>query len=184
MITDATALKANEMTMRRAQDQAILASLTDPLTEMHNRRSILRRLDDLLAAARDKRYPLTVALLDLDHFKSIDDRHGHEVGDAVLRHFSAVVRRHIRPLDTVGRIGGEEFLLLMPNAQADGAQAVLERLGVAVGDKAPLPYTFSAGMAEARPGEPAQQALRRADTAMYAAKDGGRNRVVIAPAAA
>jgi diguanylate cyclase len=179
--TDVTALKTNEATMRSARDQAILASLTDPLTEMHNRRSILRRLDDLLAAAQGMRYPLTLVLLDLDRFKDINDRHGHAAGDAVLRHFSQVVRRQIRPLDTVGRLGGEEFLLLMPNALAGGAEMALARLRTALADDAPLPYTFSAGIAQAQPGETAQLALRRADTAMYAAKEAGRNRSMVAP---
>ena len=180
VITDVTALKANEATMRRARDQAILASLTDPLTELHNRRSILKRLDDLLAAAHDMRYPLTVALVDLDLFKQINDRHGHEVGDAVLRHFSAVMRRQIRPLDTVGRVGGEEFLLLMPNARADGAHAALARVRDAMATHAPLTYTFSAGIAQAMTGEPAHSILRRADAAMYAAKASGRDQVAIA----
>ena len=180
--TDVTALKANEASMRHARDMAILASLTDPLTDLHNRRSILRRLDDLLAVANGMRYPLTVALLDLDHFKRINDQHGHESGDAVLRHFSQALRRQIRPLDTAGRIGGEEFLLLMPNAQADGAEAVLARLRSAVGASAPLPYTYSAGIAQALPGETAQDTMRRADAAMYAAKAAGRDRCLIAPA--
>ena len=181
VITDVTALKANEATMRSARDQAILASLTDPLTELHNRRSILRRFDDLLAASQDMRYPLAVVLLDLDRFKNINDQHGHDLGDAVLRHFARVVRRQIRPLDTVGRIGGEEFLLLMPNASAAGADNALARLRTAIGQGAPLPYTFSAGIAQAERGESSQAALRRADAAMYAAKDAGRDRWLIAP---
>jgi diguanylate cyclase len=182
--TDVTALKANEATLRRARDQAILASLTDPLTDMHNRRSILKRLDDLLAVAQGMRYPLTLVVLDLDHFKSINDRHGHDVGDAVLQHFSTVVRRQIRPLDTVGRIGGEEFLLLMPNAHAEGADSALARLRQAIIADAPRPYTFSAGIAQVTPGEAAQAALRRADAALYAAKNAGRDRCLIAAHAA
>jgi diguanylate cyclase len=178
--TDVTALKANETTMRSARDQAILASLTDPLTEMHNRRSILKRLDDLLVVAHGMRYPLTVVLLDLDHFKLINDQHGHAVGDAVLRNFSQVMRRQIRPLDTVGRIGGEEFLLLMPNSRALGAHAVLARLRAALASEAPLPCTFSAGIAETQPGDTAQLTLRRADAAMYAAKGAGRDRSCVA----
>ena len=179
--TDVTALKANEASMRHARDMAILASLTDPLTELHNRRSILRRLDDLLAVANDMRYPLTMVLLDLDHFKRINDQYGHESGDAVLRHFSQALRRQSRPLDTVGRIGGEEFLLLMPNAQADGAEAALARLRSAVSATAPLPYTFSAGIAQVLLGENARDAMRRADAAMYAAKAAGRDCCLIAP---
>ena len=182
--TDVTALKANEATMRSARDQAILTSLTDPLTELHNRRSILKRLDDLLVVAQGMRYPLTVVLIDLDHFKLINDQHGHETGDAVLRHFAQVTRRQIRPLDTVGRVGGEEFLLLMPNSRAEGADTALARLRKALAIDAPLPYTFSAGIAEAAPGETAQLTLRRVDAAMYAAKGAGRDRSRISPFAA
>ena len=181
--TDVTALKTNEATMRSARDQAILASLTDPLTDLHNRRSILKRLDDLLVVAHGMRYPLTVVLLDLDHFKLINDQHGHETGDAVLRHFSHVVRRQIRPLDTVGRVGGEEFLLLMPNSRSEGADVALARLRAALASDAPLPYTFSAGIAQALPGETAQLTLHRADAAMYVAKGAGRDRFVVAPLA-
>lgn len=183
-MADITPLKVTEATLRRARDDAVIASMTDSLTRLYNRRFIFRRLHDLLISARELRLPLAVAMLDLDHFKRVNDLHGHAAGDDVLRHFAHQIQQQMRPLDVVGRIGGEEFLLVLPNCTAEGALPVLQRLRVRLGDgatRAPLPYTFSAGVAAAAAGESAADLVRRADVALYDAKGAGRDRLVVAP---
>ncbi len=183
VMTDITPLKLTEATLRRARDAAVLASMTDPLTRLHNRRFIFRRLGDLLTSTHDMRIPLTIVMLDLDHFKHVNDLHGHGVGDSVLKHFAQQVQRHLRPLDIVGRIGGEEFLMVLPNCDVRGALPVLERLRQRIADtrsQLPLAYTFSAGVTAAWPGDLPADVLRRADRALYEAKTTGRDRHVVA----
>ena len=121
LMADITPLKANETTLRRSHELALIASLTDGLTELPNRRHIFNRLDTLLATADQMRMPLSVAVLDIDHFKRINDAHGHAAGDRVLWRFARQLRRHMRPRAEVGRIGGEEFLVLLPNTSPLGA---------------------------------------------------------------
>ncbi len=178
---DVTPLKANEATLRQARDKAVVASLTDPLTNLYNRRFIFNRLRDLLASSRGMRVPLTVAAIDLDHFKLINDTHGHSVGDQVLKHFAQMTRKHLRPIDLVGRIGGEEFLVLLPNAEAAGAAQALARLRkllLATPSVSALPQlrlAFSAGLTTADAADSADQIYHRADRALYSAKAAGRN---------
>ena len=173
--SDVTALKRSEQTMRHAHADAMQAALTDSLTGASNRRHILSLAEQMLLP--DAR--LTVALLDLDHFKHINDGHGHHVGDAVLQHFCREALRHLRVGDRWGRYGGEEFLLLLPSADAQEGAGIVARLH-AMPSPADLPrYTFSAGVAQAGPGESLQRLLRRADEALYEAKASGRNRTVI-----
>ena len=182
---DVTPLKANEATLRQARDKAVVASLTDPLTNLYNRRFIFNRLRDLLASSRGMRVPLTVAAIDLDHFKLINDAHGHGVGDQVLKHFAQMTRRHLRPIDLVGRIGGEEFLVLLPNAEATGAVQALARLRAIFAAKSPVPslpqlrLTFSAGLTTADLADNADQIYHRADRALYSSKAAGRNRSTV-----
>lgn len=148
---------------------------TDALTGLSNRRA----LDDMLAAMAGA--PLGLLMLDLDHFKTINDTHGHAVGDAVLRNFSARVREQLRPTDVCVRWGGEEFVVLLPGASLAQAQEIGERLRQAV-VAAPLDggikATVSIGAAARRAGEDTDALLARADAAVYAAKHAGRDRVV------
>lgn len=183
--TDITALKANESTLRHAHEQAVQQSMTDALTGLHNRRFIFDHLDGLLVEARDMRYPLAVAMLDLDDFKQLNDRYGHSIGDRVLVHFAQTIRPQLRPMDLVGRVGGEEFLVVFPNATLDGARQALLRLHQAVADSTPvaeqpaLRYTFSSGLTLAQPQESSDQLFHRADVALYCAKAEGRSRNVV-----
>ncbi len=183
--TDISTLKANESTLRHAHLQAVQQSMTDSLTGLHNRRFIFDRLDELLAEARSMRFPLAVAMLDLDHFKRLNDTHGHSVGDQVLLHFAQIIRPQLRPFDLVGRVGGEEFLIVFPNAPLEGAQQALLRLHQAVADSVPVPeqpalrYSFSSGLAPAMPGDSSDQVFHRADLALYQAKAAGRGRSVV-----
>ena len=184
-LTDVSALKANEASLRHSRDQALLASLTASLTGLHNRRFIMRRLDDLLTSAREMRFPLSVVLLDLDHFKRVNDVHGHGVGDQVLQNFAGLLKRQVRPLDAAGRIGGEEFLLLLPNTAPAGASEVLKRLrttlraATLVPELPKLQASFSAGVCVAQTADIAHTLLERVDRALYAAKNCGRDTDVV-----
>jgi diguanylate cyclase (GGDEF)-like protein len=162
----------------------------DDLTGLHNRRYIMDVLSGLLARAERDGQPFSICIIDLDHFKRINDRFGHAAGDQVLVAFSRLVESELRGMDFVahnvadgasfGRYGGEEFILLLPATRLDGAQTCAERLrakqAAARHPAAPI-VTLSAGIAEHRPGEDSESLLRRADRALYEAKYAGRNRV-------
>ncbi|MCY7308194.1 MAG: diguanylate cyclase [Rhodoferax sp.] len=190
--TDVTSLKANEAELRRAHDVALVASITDPLTELPNRRCVFERLAERMAEASALRIPLTVAAIDLDNFKAINDNHGHAVGDQVLVWFARRLAASVRQHDAVGRIGGEEFLLVLANTGWEGAGRVLAGLRAALYEE-PLPFKsiglqvrFSAGVAEGQVGDSAESLCQRADQGLYQAKAEGRNRdcFVAAPSSA
>jgi two-component system cell cycle response regulator len=159
----------------------------DALTRISNRRYILTQLNALVSGARRHGRPLSVAVIDVDHFKSINDRYGHPVGDKVLVAVAGALRDHLRAEDHLGRLGGEEFLALLPDTDAAAAARVTEKLRLEVGgtlvdhDGEPLRVTVSIGTAT-WDGEAPEELLHRADAALYAAKEGGRDRAVAAPA--
>ena len=159
-------------------------AVTDELSGLPNRRSIMEALARSTALAERGVAPFCVALVDLDHFKQVNDALGHAAGDAVLQRFAMIAGRTIRETDLLGRWGGEEFLLILPGASSTTAQAVLQRLQAAVRDTvlAGRAVTCSAGVAGFRRGESSATLLARADEAMYAAKHAGRDRVILAPA--
>ncbi|MCC7048922.1 MAG: diguanylate cyclase [Alphaproteobacteria bacterium] len=165
-----------------------LKSDLDPLTGAHSRQAMLVELEREAARTRRTAAPLCVALLDLDHFKRINDSLGHAAGDHVLITAAGRLLAHVRPYDTVFRYGGEEFLLCLPNADLGAATAVCERLRLAVAeapveidDADPVSVTASIGVASLGAG-PIKDAIEAADRALYAAKRGGRDRVVAATA--
>ncbi|WP_043639826.1 GGDEF domain-containing protein [Desulfovibrio sp. TomC] len=152
----------------------------DPLTKALNR----RKLGDVLAAetARSQRYatPLAVVMLDIDHFKAINDTYGHDVGDRVLMELTARLSAGLRQVDRLARFGGEEFVVTAPGIDAKGAVEMAERLRQAVAETpfaAAGPVTASFGAAAYRPHDRPEDLLKRADEALYRAKAGGRNRV-------
>jgi len=159
-------------------------AITDPLTHIMNRRGITVALLDAMAQSERYNTPLCVALADLDHFKPINDTHGHPAGDQVLVETAGVLSDALRMPDKVGRYGGEEFLVILPHTTLVGGRKIAERLRAAVdrwsftigGKKAKL--TVSIGVTQFRKGEDLAQLLARVDKAMYAAKGGGRNVVV------
>lgn len=160
------------------------AALTfDSLTHAYSRRSILDELErELLRCARSGS-PLAVLVLDIDHFKSINDRYGHAAGDTALRHFSKVAQNAVRASDRFGRLGGEEFVLLMVDCDPARALVHAQRVCDALRDT-PLylqgmevPLTASGGLATYQPGDSADVILARADVALYRAKEQGRDRV-------
>ena len=158
----------------------------DELTGCFNRRAMLERMSEELLRSARTGAPMCLVLLDLDHFKKINDLHGHAVGDQVLRGFADIARGQLRGTDVLGRWGGEEFLLMLPGADARqgelGVQRVLQRLAALpfqAGSGA-LTVTCSAGLAQRRQGESILAAIERADRALYRAKHDGRNRLVCA----
>ncbi|CAJ0779970.1 hypothetical protein LMG7141_00954 [Ralstonia condita] len=158
----------------------------DYLTGGLNRRVITEKLGRHLANLQRHRVQLSCVLFDLDHFKQINDRHGHDVGDAALMYVGALVRSCIRETDDFGRYGGEEFVILMPQTTIAIALQVAERIRQTL-EQSPLrygditvPLTASFGVAEVRAGESQESVLRRVDVLMYAAKQAGRNRVMLA----
>jgi two-component system cell cycle response regulator len=156
----------------------------DPLTGLANRRFILSQLASLVSGTRRHGRPLSIAIVDVDHFKSVNDRHGHQVGDRVLVGVTAALRGHMRAEDQLGRLGGEEFLVVLPDTDHDDAMAAAERMREEVAgtmadhDGVPLRVTVSLGVATWELEEPPELLMRRADEALYAAKAGGRDRVV------
>jgi diguanylate cyclase (GGDEF)-like protein len=157
---------------------------TDDLTGLVNRRRFIEALESEIVRAQTFKSPLSVVLGDLDHFKRVNDRYGHHVGDEVLRRFSDLVREHLRDVDVPGRLGGEEFAILLPETAAPGAVAVADRVRRSLGELRPTPdredeVTASFGVAQLLPGETGDELLRRADVALYRAKSQGRNTVAV-----
>ena len=185
VFTDITMLKSTERVLQLARDAAQLAADTDPLTGLVNRRAAMERLDAEMRAAFRDCTQLSLVLIDLDHFKTINDRYGHAKGDDVLRHFAAAGRQQLRGGDTFARIGGEEFMVLMPGTGIRQATQAVERLRSHVREeenRAGLccTYTMSAGVAEYC-GNAVEDLFERADRALYSAKHLGRDRIEQAP---
>ncbi|HEU4411607.1 MAG TPA: diguanylate cyclase [Polyangiaceae bacterium] len=180
-------MKTLQDELRDANARLEALSNTDPLTGLANRRCLERRLADEVARARRHGIPLTAVALDIDHFKSVNDQHGHDMGDIVLRNVARAMADGLRSNDLAARPGGEEFLLLLPHtdligglAMAERVRARLERL-THVGPNAALRVTASFGVACTAPSgaEPTgEELLARADQALYDAKRSGRNRVI------
>lgn len=158
----------------------------DELTGAFNRRCIMRMLDEEIARSARNGQPCSIALIDLDHFKRVNDTYGHPTGDEVLRTFAITMFANIRSVDRFGRYGGEEFLLVLPDMTTEGAARAMDRLRAIVADldwsafSPGMNVTLSAGVATLRPNETTDSLLARTDTALYLAKAQGRNR--IAPA--
>lgn len=156
------------------------ASITDALTGLFNRRRLDQTFDHELGRACRYGHPLSLILIDLDRFKAVNDTHGHQMGDQVLQDVSAILRHGIRSADTVGRWGGEEFLIICPETDLDGAMAVAEKLRATVAAAAwppTTPITSSFGIAQFNTGDSMKDLVARADAALYRAKTFGRNRV-------
>lgn len=155
----------------------------DQLTGALNRRGMEESMERELARSERMAAPLTLALLDIDHFKKINDSYGHQAGDQALLHLSRVTKELLRPTDSLGRWGGEEFLIMLPNTDMAEAERVMQRLQreltrtFFMHDNQRILITFSAGVTERQPGEERDAWILRADRAMYRAKAMGRNRV-------
>jgi two-component system, cell cycle response regulator len=163
-------------------------AIVDPLTKLHNRRYFQNQLQALLIESAPRSVPVSLAVIDIDHFKSVNDTHGHDVGDEVLRETAERLRKVVRGIDILARFGGEEFVIVMPDTEAFAAGRVAERLRAAI-EKKPyacsggqsLKLTVSIGVAATPDGSGEVETLfKTADEALYAAKRGGRNRVQLA----
>jgi diguanylate cyclase len=170
----------------RAKNDAELLAASDPLTGALSRRAILPLIEKSVKRAARKGVPSCVAMIDLDWFKSINDRFGHLIGDQVLRRVVERIRECSRDSDVIGRWGGEEFVLLMQNADQNGGTRLVERIRVALSaadcsDIAPgLTISVSCGLASVRANDTVDGVLARADKALYEAKRGGRNQLRVA----
>ena len=177
-------------TFRHERDRAQETAERDPLTGVLNRAGIEHRLDWALTAAEGEYLSLSVLFLDLDHFKRINDTHGHAVGDACLGALVRILTAELQFGDKLGRLGGEEFLVLLPGANRRRARDIAEHIRRSVEHRCreiaglPLGLTVSVGVAEAHRRDTAASLIARADHAMYQAKRAGRNRVVTAEATA
>lgn len=174
------------MELRQSVTNTLALAVTDELTGLYNRRYFDRHLALMLEKAQQQDRDMAVMLIDMDYFKAVNDTHGHDIGDAVLREFADRLRRNIRGVDLACRFGGEEFVVLMPDTDWRQAQGVAERVRQAVAERnfatqtsRPLNLTVSVGLAlnEGDTDTP-EGMLKRADVALYRAKREGRNRVV------
>jgi len=174
----------DELLEKNAQLEAL--SVTDPLTGLANRRRLMTRLEEEVVRGRRHKTPLSVVMIDIDHFKQVNDTHGHAMGDEVLRNIGAMLKTGVRATDLAARFGGEELTLILPHTDLASAMQVAENLRQKFAalehqlDGVTLQKTASMGVA-AREGEgeqpDAEHLLKRADEALYKAKQGGRNRV-------
>jgi diguanylate cyclase (GGDEF)-like protein len=175
----------NDMAARIAAQKAVLTevAISDPLTGLHNRRSFELRLAEEAARTHRSGAPFSLLLLDLDHFKALNDHYGHPAGDQALRHLAAVLKNQLRGIDLLARIGGEEFAILLPDTSSQGAMEAAERIRAAIAEQpasyedTTLPMTASIGVAW-YPGhaDTDKQLIQVADQALYEAKRAGRNR--------
>lgn len=183
VVTDISELGIELRDLRQERDRALKSALSDELTGLGNRRYAMDSLNHMLGP--NKAQALAVIIMDIDHFKSVNDRFGHACGDLVLKDFAARLSASVGRDDLIGRIGGEEFLLVLSGSRMHSAEAIMQGLLSSLADASPLGdmpdfrYSCSAGIAFANPGESASDVLRRADTALYEAKNTGRNRFVI-----
>lgn len=174
--------------LRQSVQESIELAVTDPLTGLHNRRYLETHLSGLVEKVGNRGKALTLLALDIDHFKSINDTHGHDVGDRVLQEFAQRVQTEVRGFDLVSRTGGEEFIVVLPYTNTEQANLIAERIRQSVctnrfeagGDCEPLDVTVSIGVSALDdPMDQPDDLLKRADLALYDAKRSGRNCVIL-----
>ena len=179
------AYKRKNSELRRAMARIEELAITDELTGLYNRRYLIRTLEKQRALANREGLPFVLAFVDIDHFKQINDVHGHRIGDQVLAELSLQLKMSIREVDLAARYGGEEFVLLLSGLALEDAGRVLDRIRVRVTEKGfsevNIPLTVSIGVAQFHPGEDCEELLNRADRLLYEAKRAGRNRVKMEP---
>ncbi|GAB6067287.1 hypothetical protein JCM13664_06050 [Methylothermus subterraneus] len=177
-------LEQETQDLRRRLKAAQQQARYDPVTGLPNRQAVDERLTQEFSRWQRFRQPLSLLLWDIDHFKQINDRFGHQAGDKILRVVAQTLRGGIREVDFVGRYGGEEFVMLLPGTDLEGALKVAEKLREAVkgcgfnSRGKPVPVTISCGLSGARPGDTQASLFERADQALYQAKQTGRDRCV------
>lgn len=183
--SDISRLRPGTRSLRLQRDSALRASFTDELTDVPNRRYVMLQLEEWRKAreSSDDRSEACLAVIDIDHFKPINDEYGHEIGDRILVHFCEIFLNNIRLNDLFGRIGGEEFVLFMPHCNLEQARERLAQIAQKVRNSRPVEgcpkicYTFSAGLIDISQDDDVEASLRRADDLLYDAKDSGRDRI-------
>jgi diguanylate cyclase (GGDEF)-like protein len=168
--------------LEAANKKILRMAATDELTQLSNRHSFNIYLTAAMSAARRHEYPLSLIMIDLDHFKVVNDTYGHNEGDLVLKAFAGMVRDTIRTEDVAARWGGEEFIIILPHTACEAATALADRIRVICEKQAAIMHglTTSFGVAQFQIEDDDDSLIRRADSAMYRAKHEGRNRLVIA----
>lgn len=178
--------------LRRELESARREAATDPLTGLLNRKGLERAIEHAIAEHQSKAPPVCLLMVDIDHFKKINDRYGHLLGDKVLRLVATTLRQSIKGRDTAARYGGEEFSVLLPDTPLQGAKTLAEQIRIAIAtgrilrmdNRQPIgQITVSIGLSTHHPGETPAQLLHRADEALYQSKNAGRNRVTVKAAA-
>ena len=180
--------KAYEDRLRVNYHKSLEMAVTDPLTGLYNRRYMNQHLETHVLAATNADKPCSLLIVDIDHFKRVNDTYGHDIGDDVLKKLAAHISLNTRGVDMACRFGGEEFVIIMPDTTSDVAVTVAERLRAAVADNpvgirgqdAHLSLTISVGVATTSGGvDTSESLMKKADSALYQAKESGRNKVVI-----
>jgi len=171
--------------LKDAKEKLLFEATHDPLTGAYNRRHILAAMNEGIAQSRRYGFPYSVVLIDLDHFKSVNDTHGHPVGDAVLKSVVNTLQSNIRDADILGRWGGEEFVIVLPGLVGDRAVDALDRVRVHLAEscmRAEAPTVrVSVGVVDTESADSSGEILRLADEALLVAKTQGRDRVVLGP---
>ncbi len=180
--SDVTALRASERGLRPARDIALKSAQTGPLTGVSNRRQVMNQME--LVISQGETVSACACLLNIDHFKSVNDQFGHQVGDTVLTSFARTIQRSIRVRDSFGRVGGEEFLLILTDLTADMAAPRIASILNAVriitlpGMPPDFRVTCSGGLTQIRPVDTLAEVFGRCDAALYSAKHSGRDQIV------
>ena len=186
MVYDVTDIASSKRALERANEQLARLSRTDGLTGLLNRGSWENLVDAEFERYRRYGQPVSLVMFDIDHFKKVNDTYGHMIGDEVIKHTAAVTRRYFRQSDSIGRYGGEEFGVILPETDAESARVICERVREHIArnpvqtDAGAISYTISMGIAE--PGDTPESHSRwmqQADLALYASKNAGRNRVTV-----
>jgi diguanylate cyclase (GGDEF)-like protein len=183
VITLTEELKSSLLVERGLRKELSIRADTDELTGVFNRRGVLVHLNSELARSRRFHSPVAVLMIDIDHFKRVNDTYGHAAGDTTIRTISTVVQMQLRETDVLGRVGGEEFLVILPALELEGALAVAERIRESVEiskidlPEQPIQITVSIGVGFWLHGDDADKLIARADSALYEAKHNGRNRI-------
>jgi diguanylate cyclase (GGDEF)-like protein/PAS domain S-box-containing protein len=174
---------ADDINRQKRMEELESMAFIDPLTGLANRRFLMTSLNGRLDEFNRYKWPFGILFFDIDHFKQVNDTHGHDIGDEVLKMVAATLGNNTRPFDLAGRYGGEEFLVIVANVDVDQLMSIAERFRILIeksGLREPLPLsvTVSIGAALIREGDTAETLIKRADTRLYRAKEAGRNRIV------
>ena len=181
-IHDITQRKQIEADLLEKSSEMERLSITDDLTGLYNRRYAQQTMEKEINACFNHQDPLTVAMFDLDDFKSVNDNFGHHQGDLTLQKVGGLLFENLRESDTAARMGGDEFIIILPHTNTEQARFIMERLSRKLMEVNPTPIRISVGITTYTVGEPVENMLKRADNSLYKAKELGKNRIVISAA--